>query len=270
MIDDRRRRLLARLGLERLQSAGRRLGAAALDLLCPAACRACGAEIEAPERGAVLCAPCLGSIEWIDRACRRCGMPAAQDGGTEECAECRGRDLGFEGAFAAAVYDGPWRRLILLHKARRDPALCRFLTGELESLWRRRLIPGLEAPADGETRAADPTLVGVPAHWAKALWRGRDPVGELVEDLSRRVGAAAARPIRRRGWRAAQAGLPRELRLRNPVGSLAPRRGQRASRGVVIIDDVVTTAATAAELARALKAAGAARVWVLSLARSEG
>jgi len=70
-----------------------------------------------------------------------------------------------------------------------------------------------------------------------------------------------------------QAGLSRAARARNVHGAFAVSSraaGRVAGRRVLLVDDVVTTGATAAACARALLGAGAARVEVLALARAEG
>lgn len=182
-------------------------------------------------------------------------------------------------AYAAAWYAAPLRPLVLAHKERRVLALARplgrVLTGVLTEVLTEVL--GGAGPAG---QAALVVLVPVPSDPAAVRRRGHDPLARTVR--------AAARDLRRAGWRvrvapvlrqvrhvADQAGLDASARVANLAGSLAVRdRGRRrlvrvaAGRPVVLVlcDDVVTTGATCREAQRALTVAGLAPVAVAALA----
>lgn len=125
------------------------------------------------------------------------------------------------------------------------------LTAPLAAALRRSLlaaVAGLSAP---------PLLVAVPSTRAATRRRGYDPVGRLARAAGCRVMRGAlvhARDVRD------SAGLSAADRARNLSGAMAvptARRAQVHGRTVVLLDDVVTTGATLAEAARALRAAGA-------------
>jgi len=95
-------------------------------------------------------------------------------------------------------------------------------------------------------------------------------LGQHRRALARRTGLDldAAALIRSRATPSQGAMASAKARRRNVLGAFkVPERGRVAGRNILLVDDVVTTGATAEAAARALKRAGAARVQVLALAR---
>jgi ComF family protein len=236
-----------------------RTGERALDIVYPGFCRECGEPTAGRDP---FCPPCAASVRWIGPACPRCGMPAVRPGPVS-CGECSGRPLHFDRAATAAEYIGPWRTAVLRFKYLADHGL------------RRTLVEAMERTSK---LACDPdppgAIVPVPPHPLRKLLRGRDHIDELAVDLSARLGIPLRRALRRTRWVASQTSLPRAKRLTNPRGAYGVRRSYR-SRGpgrlpasILLLDDVLTTCATASECARALREAGAKRVVVIALARS--
>lgn len=258
---------------------GRLLSGVALDALFPPHCRDCGRSIESEETGdPVLCPECRRAVVWIDVACGRCGMPVvapaegARDDGERACAECRGRRLFVDRIVAAGLHDGPLRHLVLLHKFRGDRGALLFLAETLARLWRERLEAEVPAtpgnPGGGAADRPGMALVPIPGRIASRIVRGRDPLRELAEETSRRIGLPL-RPVLRRARRTPrQVGLPRARRIRNQVGAFAIKPGVEAPSVAVLIDDVVTTCATVSDAARALRRAGARLVFAIAVARS--
>ncbi|MBB6170140.1 ComF family protein [Nocardiopsis mwathae] len=204
---------------------------ALVDLVLAERCAGCG------RTGALLCPGCADTLDHRPRRCRaRPGCPPL---------------------WAAGPYAGCGRDVLLRFKDGRVRALAAPLG--------RRLA---RAVAEAAPDRAGVTLVPVPARAAALRRRGFDPVELLAraaaEELSRgsprpgrRAGAVAALRHRRRV--ADQVGLGRSRRRENVAGALAVRPRALpalAGRAVVLVDDVVTTGATLAEAARALRAAG--------------
>jgi predicted amidophosphoribosyltransferase len=116
-----------------------------------------------------------------------------------------------------------------------------------------------------------PDLVAaVPMHWLKRFWRKTNPAGTVAQAVARQLdlpffgGALVCRRLLRR-----QATLTPNERRRNVRGAFrASRWVNMAGKRILLIDDVMTTGATAQEASRALVAAGAEVIFVATVARS--
>jgi len=118
--------------------------------------------------------------------------------------------------------------------------------------------------------ADDALLIPVPLHPQRLRERGFNQAALLARAVARRRGLAVAdRALRRSRATQGQPGLTAVERRRNLAGAFRVRQpGLVAGRSVVVIDDVLTTGATADACARALLAAGASRVDVFTAGRA--
>lgn len=145
---------------------------------------------------------------------------------------------------------------------------------ELKYRGRRRVAARLarmllEDEGVWELLAGSDVLVPVPLHPRRLRERGFNQSTLLAAELGRRTGCPSGEGalVRRRDT-SAQAGLSASARRRNVRDAFAVRRrGLVAGRVVTLVDDVLTTGATAHACARALKTGGAAEVRLLSVAR---
>lgn len=225
------------------------LAVSLLDLLLPEPCVLCGAVLSAETRAwrAPVCQDCIGRLYRLaDGACERCGMPLLSE--RLLCIRCRDQVFHFAQARALFAYDGRMREL--LH---------RYKTGR-----RRRLAGAFAGLLAAELGRSFPGLPVIPVPPRPAFGRGWEHVGEIARQLAGRHGASVSTPLgRTRG--SEQKRLDFEARLENVRGAIVLRHGVQGQ--VVLIDDVLTTCATAEECARVLLSGGARRVHVLALAR---
>jgi ComF family protein len=127
----------------------------------------------------------------------------------------------------------------------------------------------LASDSVGEVLRGGEVLVPVPLHPRRHRERGFNQAALLAHEIAHRTGIASAPGalVRRKDTKP-QAGLSAAGRRLNVDGAFAVRRRtQIVGRVVVLVDDVLTTGATAQACARALKAAGAAEVRLLAAAR---
>jgi predicted amidophosphoribosyltransferase len=162
--------------------------------------------------------------------------------------------------FAAGAYGGPLRALVIAHKERRAFALARPL-GHVLAAVVADLLRAVAQPAGEPRRVA---LVPVPSRRTVVRSRGHDPLLRLTRHAAvrlRRHGHSTAvhRLLRPARVVRDQAGLDAGDRAANLAGSLRAARsrpGHPHRPGLVVVDDVITTGATAREAQRALEAAG--------------
>lgn len=234
----------------------RRLATALLDLLLPPRCLACGATVG--ENGA-LCARCWGGITFLGApCCARCGLPFDFDFGAPSlCGACSRSPPSFDRALAAMRYDSESRRLILAFK-HGD----RLHLAPAFGLWMHRT--GAELLSDAEM------LVPVPLHWTRLFARRYNQAALLCHAIHAAGGPpVAVDGLVRRRRTPSQGKRNATARERNVRGAFAVKdRGAVAGKCIVLVDDVFTTGATVGECARILRRAGAARVDVLTLART--
>ena len=223
-----------------------RLAAAAL----PARCVLCHGPGQPPSLD--LCAACEADLPWLAGACARCGEPSA-----EPCA-CAGLARPYARCHAAFDYAFPLDRLVQALKYEGALANARVLGHALAQSLRRA---AREADVDA--------IVPVPLHRARLVERGFNQSLEIARTVRTALGLALLpAALERTRATAAQVGLARAARRDNVRGAFAGRRACVEGRRLALLDDVVTTGATVAEAAVALRAAGARHVDVWCLARA--
>jgi predicted amidophosphoribosyltransferase len=219
-------------------------------------CPACGRPLEegrALTGDGVFCAACaLACAPMAPPWCPHCGLPVAGEGA---CARCLRDPPPFAGAFAALPYEGPVRSAI--RRGKYGPApwvfgrLGPLLTPLVAAVGPAVIVPMPVTPSAWRARGFSP-----PAQLAAAASRELDRRAFPVRALLRRtrdVPAQASLTLDER-----QKLSPDEFAVTGPVADLR----------LLLIDDVVTTGATVGAATRALLAAGAREVWVVSLART--
>jgi predicted amidophosphoribosyltransferase len=262
---------------------GRSLADIVLSFLFPARCVGCG------EFETYLCAACAGELRPIEQPwCPRCGRPGAGVAGGRYCLDCVDRELSFERARSAFVYEGAAQGLVTSLKFRG----LRVLGGLMAELaWPafRQLVEG----------APEPAITWVPSHPAVQRERGYNQAEVLAQALAAAAGGIPALPLVRKVARTRhQQALGREERRRNLAGAFSviggpgvsaaagggPAGAGGTARGggsggvgsapragsVILVDDVYTTGATASEVAATLTAGLGLPVQVFTFARALG
>jgi len=265
------------------------LTTAALDLIFPAICPVCASRLGRGRRDP-LCGDCWNAIDRIVPGCETCGLPfptfasvvsartldsgvASASGATRaggaaplssvtsappargRCGACAAEPPSFEYARAAGAYAGPLREALHALKFHGRRALARPLAALVREQCAGLLPPDVDA------------LVPVPLARERERTRGFNQAGLIAEQLK----GALRVPVRAR-WlarvreTAPQTELTGADRQRNVRGAFVAS-GAVGGRHVLVVDDIFTTGATAAECARALRRAGARRVGVLTVAR---
>jgi ComF family protein len=170
------------------------------------------------------------------------------------CAACRSGLRGFDSAACFGFYEGSLRSLIHLFKYAGMKPLARPLAGYLE----RAL--SVDDRFD--------MVVAVPLHWRKRWARGFNQAELLARHIAKHRDIPLVNALRRKRPTGVQAGLAIAGRRRNVEGAFAARAAADVKgKRILLIDDVMTTGATASACASALKRAGAASVSLATLAR---
>jgi ComF family protein len=228
----------------------------ALDIALPTLCVAC----REPVAGEGVCAACWARLSFIAPPfCPRLGIPFVYDPGPGLLSmQAIATPPAYLRARAAVRYDDVARTLVhaLKYQDRTDlaPAMGRWMARAGQEL-----LDGADA------------LVPVPLHWRRGWSRRYNQSGALARIIQRQCGVQiASDALRRVRPTQQQIGLSRSERETNVQGAFkvaAERTADIQGRRIVLIDDVLTSGATADACARALLRAKAAQVDLLVFAR---
>ncbi len=201
------------------------------DALMPMRCAFCGARTTTEER--YVCEGCYADLPWTGSTWL--GGP-------------------FRAAAAPLAYEFPVDAAIKALKFRRrlwyGPALAQLLSRSIDAL-----------PGDIDA------VLPVPLHWRRKWRRGFNQAREIGRPVARQLGVPLIGGVRRARATRPQSGLSAGERHRNVQGAFVARERCRA-RHVLIVDDVITTGATIAQLARVVLDSGAGEVSALAVARA--
>ena len=219
----------------------------------PRCCVFCGIKRRHDESS--ICPGCDKDLPWIREQCPGCARPLATTPGPGVvCAECQDRPPPFTAAIAPLAFEFPVDAAIRLFKFHRrlqyadafGELLCRSLA---------------DLPGDVDA------LLPVPLHWLRHGVRGFNQAAEICRPLQKSTGLPLVRKVSRRRPTPYQSGLGARARRRNLDGAFEVR-GDIDAAHVLLVDDVITTGETCAQLARQLLAHGAQNVSVLAVARA--
>jgi ComF family protein len=253
------------MGLETGRNSVRRVFRGALDAVLPPRCLKCGDVLTVSGSGPSgseggLCPDCWRKISWLaPPCCVGCGQPFPFAAGPDaRCGACLRKPPAYDRARAVFRYDTESRDLILAFK-------------QADRTESAPVLAGWMARAGAELLESAELIVPVPLHWRR-LVRRRFNQAALLARILGRLSDRAVEPqaLMRRRATESQGRFGRLGRFRNVAGVIAasPKyRKMLENRQILLIDDVITTGATANAAAKALISAGARGVDVLTLAK---
>ena len=250
-----RSKLVARVG----GTIGTTLWDSLLDAICPQVCPSCNK----PDvgNGSDPCADCLQAIgeSTVEPYCFRCGMTVPPYGQSPDgCRKCRGRRLPYDRVIRVGSYANAFSETLRLFKYGGREELDGFFSRQLAGrIAKSHVYDGIDA------------VVAVPTCWQHRLQRLFHPATIIGKQVARRCGIPFADVLVRVGGGPHHVGQSPAVRQQNVRGKFRIARGCRVQGAkLCLIDDVMTTGATAGECSRVLKKARAAKVYVAILARA--
>jgi predicted amidophosphoribosyltransferase len=245
----------------------RTLGSGLLDAVLPQTCAACGEWIDG--RQGLVCAACHAEVQkGLARPyCPRCGRTAPQPAiHADGCARCKYELFwNVAGVARVSIYTPAVRRLVLGLKYRGWERNAEYLADHLAQAM----------TAQGWLQEID-ALAPVPMHWLRRGQRPCDHAAVLTEALARRIRRPVIRLVRRARHAPSQTNIPsKAARFENVRGCFAappwwlPPWPKTRLTGwtVCIVDNLVSTGATIAEVSKVLRRAGAKRIYAATIAR---
>ncbi len=238
--------------------------AAGLDFLFPPRCANCDADLGCVEtRSVLLCDACidaLGPHEWV--GCSRCGAAVTPgSAAAATCPGCRGRSLQFDTVLPLSAYRDQVRSAVLKMKRPSGDPLA-YAVGRLFHLRRKDMLMQL----------CPHWIAPIPMHWIRRAMRKTNSAELLARQIARGLGTPLATGLLRRVRNTRpQPGLSPVERFKNVRGAFEACEDYDLGKArILLVDDVLTTGATASEAASVLKRAGATQVAVAVVARAEG
>jgi len=247
--------------LRRLPTVAARLLRETLLLVYPPMCAGCSRAL-GPEESPVFCPDCLIALDLISEPyCPLCGIPFVAEITTSHlCGDCLGGFYSFDRARAMGFYQGLIREGIHRFKYGGQTflvnPLARMLIGPAKELTRLHRID---------------TIVPVPLHYRRLRQRGFNQASLLARGL----GSLLQIPVdyfslKRTRWTDPQIGLSRNQRAANVKGAFSLKATEKIKgKGILLLDDVLTTGETVNQCVGVLRKDGGAReVVVLTVART--
>jgi len=233
-----------------------------VDLIYPRRCAVCEADLS-PQSPGYICKGCREELleEDVVMRCPRCGIGVGKAAmAVGDCTYCRSMNFEFDRGIAVGSYKGKLRDLLIDLKLHRRP----FLAGALSGLLAEKIKgAGLADEVDCVTY--------VPKSIFGRITRGFNQAEILAQKLSRVMKLPLAKGVLvRSALSRSQRYFSGKDRIKNVRGAFRVRDARCVKeKNVLLVDNVLTTGATANECAKVLKRAGARSVFVAIVARTD-
>ena len=235
----------------------RRWGESGLALVLPPSCAHCSGSLDVEAIQPQLCTACRALFTPNRVGCKQCGAALENELG---CRECQNEKFAFDQVVSLGTYAGALRESVVRMKYDSGQSLASALGRHLA-----RYLDCIGCADQFDLVAC------VPKHWFKRLITGINSPEVIMEGLAEQANLPRAADLlvcRRRISK--QSMLSPEQRRRNvrKAWSVSTTYDITDSR-ILVIDDILTTGATAHEVSRALKRAGAKRVALAVIGRAK-
>lgn len=233
-----------------------------LELVYPPACQLCSSGLPAGSI-ASFCHECMKQLEFQRQpCCPRCAATfTAVLASATNCPHCQDEDYAFDQVIAWGAYEKALQQIVLLIKKQEQEQLA-YHSGILIAQLFQAVLAAKKIDA----------VVPVPLHWSRRLWRGYNQSVTIAQA----VGTVLKKPCQthwlfRRLSTPMQASVTPAQRRKNLRQAMVARLPASAKgQHLLLVDDVMTTGATADAGTRALLSEGASKVTVLTFARAVG
>lgn len=235
------------------------------DLVCPPECLFCRRLLSSDR---MFCQDCHERLVSSYHHCLRCAAPVPPVVPNADCIKCRKANWRFDRVLALGPYRGRLREAIIRMKQPHETLLRRgiaaLMAGKLDSV--------VMSHAGSQELCQHTVVTSVPNHWTHAMLGAADTAGELAAEIAKRTGFPLMTGMIRRTRNTSKQGmLSWSERTKNVHDAFQIRDPDKLKeRHVMLVDDVLTSGATAAEIARRLKKHQVAAVTVLVAARGTG
>jgi ComF family protein len=227
--------------------------------LLPQPCLCCG--LITPNSSLSLCEFCYYALPWLGHSCSICALPLA-DQNAHFCGQCLQKPPAFFTAKIPFRYDYPLDQMILDFKFQqgfaRGKSLSHLLIDFLRDAYKDAYLPD--------------AIIPVPMYWHRRFLRGFNQSEMLARDIARTLSIPRLTQVCiRHHHQQTQKDSNQKTRLSNLKNAFSINPKKRSlikGKHLALLDDVVTTGATARELAKLLMSNGAASVVVWALART--
>lgn len=229
------------------------------DLMFPPKCIYCS-EVLKPATRPLICERCMDEVPAIQTPCAKCGGALLYRDARPFCPTCHAAGRHFDGVVCSARYDGKMREAVLKYKYSYQSYLAKplsyFLIKDLKEI--------------GISRSNMDCVVSVPCDMVRESQRGFDHAGLLGKEISAALRIPYVKnKVEKIKPTKSQTKLSSAKRAENIRGAYKiSDKDFFKGKAVLLADDIFTTGATAMELSRILKRAGAAYVFVAAVAKT--